>query len=98
MPSNTGSHNSSMIAVCQVPIDPQLRGAAVGGDVAVPQPDARQVAGPGEGLPEAAGMPRVAESTGPVSGVALTLITAGSFVAITGWWMAIWRDAGRPGA
>jgi hypothetical protein len=61
-------------------------------------PDAPQVAGPAEGFPEAAGMPRVAESTGPVVGVALTLITAGIFVAITGWWMAIWRNTGRSGA
>lgn len=58
-------------------------------------PDAPQAVGPVEVFPEAAGMPREAESTGPVVGVALTLITAGIFVAITGWWMAIWRNAGK---
>jgi hypothetical protein len=58
-------------------------------------PDAPHVAGPVEDFTEAAGMSRVAETTGPVVGVALTLITAGIFVAITGLWMAIWRSAGR---
>ena len=56
-------------------------------------PDAPQVAGQVEELSEA--IPPVAESTGPVIGVALTLITAGIFVAITGLWTAIWRNAGR---
>lgn len=58
-------------------------------------PDAPHVAGPVEDFAEAAGRPRVAETTGPVVGVALTLITAGIFVAITGLWMAVWRSAGR---
>ena len=61
-------------------------------------PDAPQVVGQVEELPEAAGIPPVAESTGPVIGVALTLITAGIFVAITGLWTAIWRNAGRADA
>ena len=55
--------------------------------------DAPQVVGQVEELSEA--IPPVAESTGPVIGVALTLITAGIFVAITGLWTAIWRNAGR---
>lgn len=59
-------------------------------------PNAPQVAGQVEELSEA--IPPVAESTGPVIGVALTLITAGIFVAITGLWTAIWRNAGRADA
>jgi hypothetical protein len=58
-------------------------------------PGAPQAVGSVEVFPEAAGMPPEAESTGPVVGVALTLITAGIFVAITAWWMAIWRNAGK---
>jgi hypothetical protein len=61
-------------------------------------PDPPQVVGQVEELSEAAGIPPVAESTGPVIGVALTLITAGIFVAITGLWTAIWRNAGRADA
>jgi len=57
-------------------------------------PDAPQV----EELSGAAGIPPVAESAGPVIGVALALITAGIFVAITGLWTAIWRNAGRADA
>lgn len=60
-------------------------------------PDVPQVVSPVEEFPEAAGTAQ-ADGTGPVVGVALTLITAGIFVAITGWWMAIWRNAGRPEA
>jgi hypothetical protein len=61
-------------------------------------PDAPPLVGQVEELTEAAGVPRVAESTGPVVGVALTLITAGIFVAATGLWTAIWRNAGRADA
>ncbi|HEX6328054.1 MAG TPA: hypothetical protein VFZ72_15905 [Jiangellaceae bacterium] len=61
-------------------------------------PDAPPLVGQVEELTEAAGIPRVAESTGPVVGVALTLITAGIFVAATALWTAIWRNAGRADA
>ena len=61
-------------------------------------PDVPPLAGQVEELTEAAGIPRVAERTGPVVGVALTLITAGIFVAATGLWTAIWRNAGRADA
>ena len=65
---------------------------AVGPLVQLPPPP-RSV-GADEDFTEAAAVPQV-PGTRPVVGVALILITAGIFVAITGLWVAIWRNAGR---